>query len=321
MKIYQATAAGKKHRAVNEPNQDWCKAESIHNGFSVGVVLDGVSSVPHAERGAAVGGEAFVDSVSAALKEYPPEHIDDADMQSILRRAGMDAVRAIYRCAKQFNEKPYAATLHGVIFHEPSNTVWALHAGDGAIVALTTVGEFISSSTERHSGSFVGAVIPLTSGEQYWEYIKFEHVKTMVLTTDGLLPLLQPKLLTKYSDLIVYPQAVLPLVDDRAYTGSDSIQCYVDGLVQQRPDYPAYRRYMSRLLMQCGRFSADAVDRILRDMKHGDFDYLLEMGRDDCTLVVMTAENVSYAPYPESYLCEPDWEALDAARTKALYKH
>lgn len=323
MKIYQATAAGKKHQSVHEPNQDWCKAKSLYNEFSVGVVLDGVSSVSHAERGAAVGGSVFFDSVSDALQKYSTEaqHIDDADMQRILHRAGRDAVHAIYQCAELYGEKPYAATLHGVIFHEPSHTAWTLHAGDGAVIALKTDGTFVSTSTEQHSGSFPGAVIPLTAGEQYWEYIKFEHVKTVILTTDGVLPLLQPKLLTRYGDLIVYPQAVLPLVDTRAYTEQKSVQNYLDSLVQQNPDYPAYRRYMSRLLMQCGSFSADQVDDILNDMERGDFSYLLEMGRDDRTLVVMTAEDVPYAPYPKSYLCEPDWEALDAERMKKLYEH
>lgn len=320
MKIYQATAAGKKHQSIGAANQDWCQAKSLSNGFSVGVVLDGVSSVVHAERGAMVGGMAFLDSVSDALKEYPETCIiDDVDMKNILYQAGMNAVRAIYRCAKEYNEKPYATTLHGAVFHEMSHTAWVLHAGDGAVIALCSDGDFISTSTERHSGSLAGAVIPLTSGAQYWEYVKMENVKTIFLTTDGLLPLLQPKLLTRYSDLIVYPQAVLPLVDDRAYTGTDTIQSYVDSLVNQTPDYSAYRRYMGRLLMQCG-LTADTVDGILNDMMNqGDFSYLLETGEDDRTLVVMTTDTIPYAAYPESYLCEPDWEALDNMRRKNLY--
>lgn len=68
MRIYQATAAGRKHTEAGEPNQDWCKAISLFNGFAAAAVLDGVSSVPHSERGSEIGGKAFLKAVAIYLE-------------------------------------------------------------------------------------------------------------------------------------------------------------------------------------------------------------------------------------------------------------
>lgn len=321
MRIYQATAAGRKHTEAGEPNQDWCKAVSLFNGFAAAAVLDGVSSVPHAERGSEIGGRAFIKAVEFCLEPYRTDtagRIADEKMREILRNAAVAAWNAIVQRAQREGERTYATTLHGVIFHEPSRTAWVLHAGDGAVLALHMDGTFTSTETKKHTGEIAGSVIPLTGGEQHWEYIKFEQVSTVILTTDGLLPLLQPTLLSRFGDLLAYPQAVLPLVDERGYTAPETPQTFVDELVGQNLSYADHRRRLEKLLMACG-CTADAVDDMLTQMRHGDFSYLLQVGRDDRTLVVLQAEGESVR-YHNGFLGEPDWEKLEARRNAVLYR-
>lgn len=315
MKIYQATAAGRKHAEAGAPNQDWCQSISLYRDFTVAVTLDGVSSVPHAERGAESGGRAFLKAVEIGLEPYRPDggtgYTDD-NMREVLRNAAVFAWHAIAARAQREGEETYATTLHGVIFHEPSRTAWALHAGDGAIFALSTDGTFSSTLTDQHTGDIAGSVIPLTGGEKHWEYVKFEQVSTIILTTDGLLPLLQPPLLHKFGGLTAYPQAVLPLIDERGYTAPESVQTYVDELVGQTLCYADHRRRMGKLLMACG-CTADAVDETLTNMQRGDFAYLYQVGKDDRTLIVLQAEGEDVS-YPDAYLVEPDWNALEQQR-------
>lgn len=111
---------------------------------------------------------------------------------------------------------------------------------------------------------------------------------------------------------------MFPLVDERGYTAPETPQTYVDELVGQNLSYADHRRRLEKLLMACG-CTADAVDDMLTQMRHGDFSYLLQVGRDDRTLVVLQAEGESVC-YPNRFLGEPNWEKLETQRNAVLYR-
>lgn len=306
---------GTKHLERGTVCQDASAVKLLSDDRIAACVCDGLGSCAHSDIAARIGAETFVNAVADEF----PEQVDDETMKKHLFRAAQSALDQINQQVYEDHgeAREYETTLHGAVFLN-DGMVYVLHAGDGAVIVLHEDGKFSSTSAEKHSGELAGAVIPLSGGEKTWEVYRFDHVCSVLMTTDGMLPVVQPALLRIFGNMAAYPAAVLPLMDKRCCK-PDQLQETMDRFLRAEMKDDEIVAYVASLMSEIGIDGATA-EPLLRDMfQRVRVNRLLRTVTDDKTMILLRSDILP--SYDSSIFQEPDWRVLEMKQFAAIYPH
>lgn len=195
---------GKSHKTSGTVCQDASCVKEIVGDWTVMAIADGVGSCPKSDIGSKTAVET---ATSLCLKAFPFDG-DEQSILSLMRTAFNYAMREIIRIAKENNEDVahYDTTLDLVIFNG-SNKLYYGHSGDGGIYVLNSSGIY-TEITNVQEGEEASSVMPLRSGNAFWEFGVYEDEIAVVASfTDGIRDKLTPPMLRKEKCHIDVPLA------------------------------------------------------------------------------------------------------------------
>lgn len=188
---YGFSLIGKSHISNEKCCQDAHRIMRMENGWIIAAVADGVGSAANSQ----IGSRIAVDTVVQFCNECMPYDYNIINIKSMMRTAYNYAFKCIARVAENENNpiESYDTTLSMVIY-DGKRIIYG-HSGDGAIIGLTTFGDYVEI-TKPQKGSDGVTVIPLRGGYTNWEIDTYEEdLAAVMLMTDGMLETLCPYLL------------------------------------------------------------------------------------------------------------------------------
>lgn len=195
MLTYSKSQAGRWHVAESIPCQDSSMTVPTPDGGAAIIVADGLGSCKHSDRGSSAAASA----ASALLAEMRVRGGGEEALeiiQAYIQVAFAEAVASIEGLAEADGNpvEDYLTTL-SIAYYNGRNLVWG-HAGDGAIIAMTSFGT-VRKLTEEDNGETRSIVYPLQAGPSHWSFglDPAEEYAGVMAVTDGMLEALQPQLL------------------------------------------------------------------------------------------------------------------------------
>jgi hypothetical protein len=182
-RIFGTSVIGPLHTKQGLPCQDACAFDSLHSGFSVIAVADGLGSASKSDIGAQT---AVSSAVRAALREFDNPEIDIGRQERTVREAVEAARRALEEkaCEMGCALRDLACTL--IVTTMTRDCISVAHIGDGAVVAETVDGlKLISVPGESE---YANEVVPLTSkswGDSLRVIPLVENIRCLAVFTDG----------------------------------------------------------------------------------------------------------------------------------------
>lgn len=226
MLTYNKSQAGRWHTAESIPCQDSSATVSLQDGGSAIIIADGLGSCEHSDKGS----KQAVSTASALLAGMRVHGTGKEALEvarAYIQVAFAEAESSIERMAVADGNPidDYLTTL-SIAYFNGRNLVWG-HAGDGAIVAMTSFGT-VCKLTEEDNGESSSIVYPLQAGPQHWSFgvDSMEEYAGVIAVTDGLLEALQPQLLRGglYDRLCAFVfEAGSPLDAEKGMTSAEKL--------------------------------------------------------------------------------------------------
>ncbi len=182
-RVVAATVIGAMHERKCELGQD-AYAVGVENGLLVAALCDGAGSAVRGLEGARIGSRLVVEEL---LGHWDTQ---DALTEEVVQKRVLAAIEKARRVVMRLgNLAEYAATLVGVI--ATMERGWFFHIGDGAGVALASIGHEAGSVVSRpENGEYINETYFFT-GNAWQEHIRitaFDKEKVLALMSDGVTP-------------------------------------------------------------------------------------------------------------------------------------
>lgn len=320
---YGFSLTGKSHVSRGICCQDSHRILKMENGWYIAAIADGVGSAPNSH----IGSKIAVDSVVALCNECMPWDYNIISIKSMMRTAYNYAYKRILKEAQKNNNpvESYDTTLSMVIYD--GHRVIYGHSGDGAIIGLTTFGDFIEI-TKPQKGDDGITVVPLRAGYTHWVIDVYEEeLAAVLLMTDGMLETLCPYLLRfagSQGNRIYAPLGAF-FADPKGFVGSLEDQKlsnkYIEEFLAASDEYDAEHFYSRLAIIYKAHISNDA-DNIISELKQNNYPVaLMQAQQDDKTLVGLINTDMPLDDKTKEFYAEPDWNALQDAWNRKAYPH
>ncbi len=320
---YGFSLIGKSHISNEKCCQDAHRIMRMENGWIIAAVADGVGSAANSQ----IGSRIAVDTVVQFCNECMPYDYNIISIKSMMRTAYNYAFKCIARVAENENNpiENYDTTLSMVIY-DGKRIIYG-HSGDGAIIGLTTFGDYVEI-TKPQKGSDGVTVIPLRGGYTNWEIDTYEEdLAAVMLMTDGMLETLCPYLLRDIDNKInkVYVPLASYFCDPSGFFEGPEKEKITKKLIEDfliaGENYPSDNFYVRLLAIYKQLIPNNAVETIENIKKNNYPVMLMQNEQDDKTLVVLVNKEVPVDIHNSEFYDEPDWNALQDAWNRKAYPH
>ena len=319
---YGFSLPGKNHLKAGTVCQDAHKILEMDNGCYIAAIADGLGSAKNSQKGAKIAVDTVIDFCNESLPLY---RNDDDSIQHVIYGAYNLALNNINRVSKETGEavESYDTTLSIVIYNGVSLCYG--HSGDGAIIGLTTFGDFVDI-TKQQKGEDHSSVYPLRR-YKHWKFGAYSDADlvSVLLMTDGIFDALHPQLIKPdiYVPLATYfadPNGI-PNTQD----AQEKCKLLIKDFLTADDDYQSEDFYY-RLSSIYKRHIPNDTDRIIGNMKkYGDSKKLSSIGfmrniKDDKTIVALINTDMQLDHKQAAFYDEPvDWLARCEELSKELY--
>ena len=205
--IAGASVQGTSHLGRNTPCQDAHACLLTTSGDLLLAVADGAGSAERSQEGAQIAAKQIVASLESALRAGAPD--TETDWQSLIAQAFSDALQSVIQFADSDNTplNSFATTLACAVVSGDWLAVGQI--GDGAVVAEDVDGNlFLTARPQRGEYANEAYFLTMPDGLSYLSiYVSRRSIRSLVLTTDGLL-----RLAFKLPDYEPSPQFFQPLL-------------------------------------------------------------------------------------------------------------
>lgn len=318
---YGISTVGKSHIKSGTCCQDAHYILKLQNGWVIAAVADGVGS----EKNSDIGSRIAAETVVKFCEECMPWDYNVINIKSMIRTAYNYAFKQILKEAEQSGEtiESYDTTLSLVIY-DGQRIVYG-HSGDGAILGLTTSGEYIAITRPQKSVDGF-SVIPLRAGYEQWVIDSYdEDLVAVLLMTDGMLETLCNPLLFDHEREI--ERAYVPLVSyfaDPNGFADNSVERNreeITSFVVADEQYNSLDFY-NRLLKIYKKHLPEKAETIVNSFKKNNYPVgMMQLQQDDKTIVGLINTELSFEDKDEAYYSEPDWSGLQEAWNRMAYPH
>ena len=278
--FYSMSLIGNSHCMEKGVCQDSNSIETLHNGWVVAAIADGLGSAKHSDIGARLA----VEQILRFVKMNSPDSWHEESLISLLRTAFHSALREIKdRAANDGNAiKDYDTTLTSVIYNG-ANVIFG-HVGDGGIIVLNPYGDF-SILTVAQKGEEFNEVMPLRSSPDNWLFgVSNETIAALLMLTDGIYDIACPWLIAKQEQRI-YVNYVRQFMDRNVLS------------VKTAADFENAKKEIEAF------FTSDLSRQIT----------------DDKTILGIINTDIMPEVKPDEYYAEPDWKMLAEVHREKLY--
>lgn len=318
---YGFSVVGKSHIKKGTCCQDSHCIRVLENGWVIAAVADGVGSAKNSHIGSKIAAETVVEF----CEECMPWDYNLISIKSMMRTAYNFAYKLILREANESGEpvESYDTTLTMVIY-DGQRIIYG-HAGDGAIIGLTTFGDYVEI-TRPQKGADGVSVLPLRSGYTQWVIDSYEEdLAAVLLVTDGMLETICPYLLRNHDKKTngAYVALASFFADPSAVTADNEneIKETVNRFITAEEDYSADAFY-DRLTSILKARLVDGVTEIIEKYKQNNYPIaLMQNEQDDKTVVGLLNIDLPVDNKSADYYSEPDWNALQEAWNRKAYPH
>jgi hypothetical protein len=184
-----ASVQGTSHLEKNTPCQDAHACLQTPNRELLLAVADGAGSAERSQEGAQLAVKQVVSALASALQKDAPD--SEVGWQEIIRHAFSKALQAIVELASSsdLSLNTFSTTLACAVVADDWIAVGQI--GDGAVVSESENGElFLTVHPQRGEYANEAYFLTMQDGLNYLAYyISKSFVKSVVLTSDGLLRL------------------------------------------------------------------------------------------------------------------------------------
>ncbi len=320
---YGFSIIGKSHIANNTCCQDSYLIKKLENGWYIAAVADGVGSAKNSQIGSKIAVETAVNFCA----EYMPWDYNLISIKSMLRTAYNYAFKQILRESQKSGNpiESYDTTLSLVIY-DKKRIIYG-HSGDGAIIGLTTFGDFVEI-TKAQKGQDGISVIPLRGGYTSWVIDTYEEdLVSVMLMTDGVFDTICPYLLKDAENKInkVYTPLGSFFADPKAIgklaLEQDELKAEIKSFLSAKNDYKSELFY-KRLKAIYKEHVGQKADEIINKIKEKNYPIaLMQSQQDDKTMVALINTEVLLDDKDIEFYSEPDWATLQDAWNRKAYPH
>ena len=318
---YGFSVVGKSHIKKGAGCQDSHCIRKLENGWVIAAVADGVGSAKNSHIGSKIAAQTVVEFCDECM----PWDYNLISIKSMMRTAYNFAYKLILREAQKSGEpiESYDTTLTMVIY-DGQRIIYG-HSGDGAIIALTTFGDYVEI-TRPQKGADGVSVIPLRSGYTQWVIDSYdEDLAAVILVTDGMLETICPYLLRDHDNKIdrAYVALASFFADPSAIAESDmsEIKDIISRFITAEESYCSDEFY-GRLSAILNMHLTEGVDEIIEKYKQNNYPItLMQNEQDDKTVVGLLNTGLALDNKETDYYSEPDWIALQDAWNRKAYPH
>lgn len=318
---YGFSVVGKSHIEKGTSCQDSHYIKRLENGWVIAAVADGVGSAKNSHIGSRIAAQTVVDF----CEECMPWDYNLISIKSMMRTAYNFAYKMILRESTESGEpiESYDTTLTMVIYD--GHRIIYGHSGDGAIIGLTTFGDYVSI-TRPQKGSDGVSVIPLRGGYTQWVIDSYdEDLAAVILVTDGMLETICPYLLRNYDEKIdcAYVALASFFADPSAISATDEskIKDTICKFITAEEDY-CVDEFYERLSAILNAHLSEGVDEILNKYKQNNYPVsLMQREQDDKTVVGLLNVDLPVESKTADFYSEPDWNALQEVWNRKAYPH
>lgn len=319
---YHISIQGKSHIKKGTCCQDASRVEHLFGSCYLAVVADGVGSAKHSQVGSSIA----VNTVATYFKQnYKRRRTNDL-VEPMLKLAFTQALEEITEEANGSGNplSAYDTTLSAVIY-DGGRIVYA-HSGDGAIIGLTSYGDYVEITTAQ-KGEDAVSVIPLRGGPSQWEIgTSDEEWVSVMLLTDGMFDTICPSLLRANHRSQVYAPLGAFFADPLGFSATEDPQVQLEEIrsfIEYLPDYN-FNRFYNRLAAIYSRYSQDGTESyeeiIEAEYYPNDMPLsLMKEQQDDKTVTAIVDLSMNFQRKELSFFREPDWASLREALRKELY--
>ena len=205
--IAGASVQGTSHLEKNVPCQDAHACQLTVRGNLLLAVADGAGSAERSQEGSGIAVKQVIISLETALQDGAPD--TEPDWQSLITQAFADALQALVQLAEGDNTplNAFATTLACAVVSDDWLAVGQI--GDGAVVAEDADGNlFLTARPQRGEYANEAYFLTMPDALSYLSvYVTRQSIRSLVMTTDGLL-----RLAFKLPDYEPSPQFFQPLL-------------------------------------------------------------------------------------------------------------
>lgn len=315
------STVGKSHIKNGTCCQDSHCIKKMQNGWIIAAVADGVGSA----KNSSIGSEIAAKTVVKLCEECMPWDYNVISIKSMIRTAYNYAFKQILRESEQSGEpiESYDTTLSMVIY-DGKRIIYG-HSGDGAIIGLTTFGDYVEITRPQKSDDGV-SVIPLRGGYTQWVIDSYEEdLVAVLLMTDGMLETLCHYLLRDYEKKTknVYVPLASYFADPYGFEEKhiEEIREDIFDFVVADEEYNSTNFY-NRLLRIYEKHLPEKAKDVVDTFKKLNYPVgLMQMEQDDKTIVGLVNTELPFDDKDESFYSEPDWTELQEAWNRKAYPH
>lgn len=318
---YGVSIVGKSHIKTERTCQDSHYIKKMKNGWYIAAVADGVGSAKNSQIGSAIAAKTVVEFCDKCM----PWDYNLISIKSMMRTAYNYAFKCILEESLRSGEpiESYDTTLSMVIF-DGQRIVYG-HSGDGAIIGLTTFGDYVEISRPQKSDDGI-SVIPLRAGYTQWVIDAYEEdLVAVLLMTDGMLETLCHYLLRNHEKKAnrVYVPLASYFADPNGFQ-EENIQAAreeISDFVSASETYNVDMFY-NRLLKIYEKHLPHKFKEIVEELKKNNFPVsLMQAEQDDKTIVGLINLDSVLDNKDETFYAEPNWAELQEAWNRKAYPH
>ena len=320
---YGFSLIGKSHIERNSCCQDSHCIKRMKNGWVIAAIADGVGSASNSH----IGSKIATDTVVEFCDRCMPWDYNIISTKSMLRTAFNYAYKLILEESEKSGEpiESYDTTL-SVVIYDGQRIIYG-HSGDGAIIGLTSFGDFVEISRAQKGPDGV-SVIPLRGGYTQWAIDAYEEdLVAVMLMTDGMFETLCPYLLkdsfTKNNK--VYTPLGSFFADPKGFNDKEedlkTTQKLIENFLVADDDYDDSAFY-DRLTDIYKHHIPNDYTEVIEALKEKNFPVaMMKNEQDDKTMVGLINIDAHFDDKDKFFYAEPDWQALQEAWNRMAYPH
>lgn len=320
---YGFSLIGKSHIEKNTCCQDSHCIKKMKNGWFIAAIADGVGSASNSHIGSRIAANTVVEFCDQCM----PWDYNIISIKSMLRTAYNYAYKLILRESEKSGEpiESYDTTL-SVVIYDGQRIIYG-HSGDGAIIGLTSFGDFVEISRAQKGPDGI-SVIPLRGGYTQWVIDTYEEdLVAVLLMTDGMFETLCPYLLkdslTKTNK--IYTPLGSFFADPKGFSSDEEgikiNKKLIEDFLIASDEYDENSFY-ARLSAIYKQHIPDDCCEVIDELKKKNYPVvLMKKEQDDKTIVGLINTETHLDDKDKDFYAEPDWSALQEAWNRKAYPH
>lgn len=318
---YGFSLTGKSHIVKDLCCQDSHKILKMDNGWYIAAIADGVGSAKNSQIGSQIAAETIVDFCNECM----PWDYSIIGIKSMLRTAFNYALKKIIKESEKSGEpiESYDTTL-SVVIYDGKRIIYG-HSGDGAIIGLTTYGDYVEITHPQKSADMV-SVLPLRSGYTQWVIDTYdEDLVAVLLMTDGMLETLCPYLLRKNGKSNAYIPLISFFADPKGFVPDKKEHLKTQKMIEEfliaDKNYKCDKFY-NRLLNIYKEHIPENASEVVNNLKKLNYPLvLMQNEQDDKTIVGLINTDEIFDNKPLEFYAEPNWIELQEEWNRKAYPH